>query len=180
MEYNLIRTGKEYPMKIDKYIALVEQQEEALQFPHFNRRDAWELGNEFVRDILDKKIALAVSIRLLNGLILFQYSSEGTTLNNESWITRKFHTVRDLDASTLLNTLRLQKRKETLEGRGLDPKYYVSGGGGFPIRIRGTGLIGAALVSGLPGLQDHNMLIECISRYLKAADVPRIPQNTKL
>jgi uncharacterized protein (UPF0303 family) len=167
-------------MKIDKYIALVEQQEEALEFPHFNRRDAWELGKEFVQHILDKKLPLAVSIRLLSGLILFHYSSEGTTLNNESWMTRKFHTVRDLDASTLLNTLRLQKRKETLEGRGLDPKYYVSGGGGFPIRVKGTGLVGATLVSGLPGLQDHNTLVECISRYLKVSDVPRIPQGAKL
>jgi uncharacterized protein (UPF0303 family) len=167
-------------MKIDKYIALVEGQEEALQFPHFNRRDAWELGKEFVRDILDKGIALAVNIRLLNGLVLFHYSAEGTTPDNEAWMTRKFHTVRDLDASTLLHTLRLQKRKKTLEERGLDPSYYVSGGGGFPIRVRGTGLIGAALVSGLPGLQDHNMLVECISRYLKVPDVPRIPQNAKL
>jgi uncharacterized protein (UPF0303 family) len=166
-------------MNYDKYIALVEKQEELLQFPHFNRGDAWELGKEFARDILDNNHKLSVSIRLLNGLILFQYFPEGTGLNNESWMTRKFNTVREMDASTLLFTLRLRDRKQTLEDRGLDPGRYVTGGGGFPIRVAGTGLVGAILVSGFSGLEDHNILVEGISRYLDLADVPRIPAKTK-
>jgi uncharacterized protein (UPF0303 family) len=167
-------------MNYDKYITLVEKQEELLQFPHFNRKDAWELGREFAQDILDNNHKLSVSIRLLNGHILFHYSPEGTSLNNESWISRKFNTVREMDASTLLFTLRLQKRKQTLEERGLDPRLYVTGGGGFPIRVAGTGLVGAVMVSGFPGLEDHNALVEGISRYLNLPDVPRIPAKTKL
>ncbi|MDR3139834.1 MAG: heme-binding protein [Treponema sp.] len=167
-------------MNVDKYIVLVEKQEEQLQFPHFNRKDAWDLGKIFAEEILNKNYALSVSIRLLNGLILFQYSPEGTVLNNESWMARKFNTVREMETSTLLFTLRMQRGKQTLENRVPEPKLYVTGGGGFPIRVAGTGLVGAALVSGLPGVQDHNVLVECISRYLKARDVPVIPEKAKL
>jgi uncharacterized protein (UPF0303 family) len=167
-------------MNVDKYITLVEKQEEKLQFPHFNRMDAWELGKVFAEEILEKNYALSVNIRLLSGLILFQYAPEGTTLDNESWMARKFNTVREMDASTLLFTLRMKKGKQTLENRVPEPKRYVTGGGGFPIRIAGAGLIGAVLVSGLPGLQDHNILVECISRYLNVQDTPMISDKAKL
>jgi uncharacterized protein (UPF0303 family) len=167
-------------MNVDKLITIAEKQEELLQFPHFNRNDAWELGNVFVKKIQENSYPMTVSIRLSNGLIAFHYAAEGTRPDNESWLTKKFNVVRDMEVSSLLNTLRIIKKKSTLEERGLDPKFYVWGGGGFPIRVKGTGVVGAAAVSGLPGLQDHATLVECIAVYLKTADVPWIPANTKI
>jgi uncharacterized protein (UPF0303 family) len=167
-------------MNVDKYIAIAEKQEELLQFPHFNRQDAWDLGQLLVKRILERRLVLVCSIRLLNGFILFQYAGEGTKNENEFWLSRKFNTVRDLDASSLLNAMRLLKKKQTLESRGLDPSKYVNAGGGFPIRIKDTGLAGVALVSGLPHLQDHDFLIDSLGEYLKADRVPRIPVTLKL
>ncbi|GHV39792.1 UPF0303 protein [Spirochaetia bacterium] len=162
-------------MEIDEGIGIVEKQEELLRFTHFSRADVWKLGKELVSKIQDEGFALSVSIRLNSGFVLFQYAPEGTTANNENWMTRKFNTVRDMEISSLLNSLRLKQQNKTLENKGLDPRLYAAGGGGFPIRLKGTGVIGAVIASGLPHLQDHDVLVECISRHLKARDVPRIP-----
>ncbi|MDR1374714.1 MAG: heme-binding protein [Treponema sp.] len=167
-------------MNMNKYIALVKKQEELLQFPHFNRRDAWDLGNIFVAEILNKNLELAVSIRLLSGMVLFQYAPEGTGLNNEHWMTRKFNLVRDKEQSSLLTLLIWKEKKESVLQQGLDPGKYVACGGGFPIRIKNSGVAGAALVSGLPHLTDHDMLVEGIGRYLRITNAPRIPANVKI
>jgi len=167
-------------MTLDKYISIVEEQESILCFPHFNRKDAWELGQLMASRILDEKLALAAGIRLAAGFILFQYAPEGTAINNENWMTRKFNVVRDMEISSLLYTMRLQKKKQTLESRGLDPRYYATSGGGFPIRVTGAGVIGAVVVSGLPHLADHDFIVQSLSRFLKISDVPRVPLNAKI
>jgi uncharacterized protein (UPF0303 family) len=160
---------------IDEGIAIAEGQEELLQFSHFNRQDVWRLGKELAGKILEEGLALAVSLRLLNGFILFQYAAEGTNTDNAGWLEKKFHTVRDLDASSLLFSLRLKKRNLGLAERGLDPGFYAWGGGGFPIRVKGTGLVAVAAASGLPHLKDHDVLVESIARVLRIKDSPRLP-----
>jgi uncharacterized protein (UPF0303 family) len=167
-------------LNIDKLITIAEKQEEMLQFPHFNKKDAWDLGNLLVKKSQDEKLSISVSIRLFNGLTIFQYLPEGAIPDNERWLTKKFNTVREFELSTLLNTLKFIKRKWTIEGRGLDPKAFVWGGGGFPIRIKGTGVIGAILVSGLSHDKDHGVLVDCISDLLKIDGVPRLPDNIKI
>jgi uncharacterized protein (UPF0303 family) len=167
-------------LDLDTAIKFAEQQEEILQFPHFSRRDAWELGKILVDDILERNLTLSVSIRLTSGLVLFQYLAEGTTANNESWMTRKFNVVRELEISSLLNMLRLKKRNQTLENKVLDPKFYAFSGGAFPIRIKGSGLIGAVAASGLPHLADHDTIVNAIGRFLGLQDCPRIPLEAEV
>jgi uncharacterized protein (UPF0303 family) len=162
-------------MDIDEGIAIVKKQEEILQFTHFNRQDAWKLGKELAGKILEEELRFSVTIRLRDGFTLFQYAAEGTTVNNESWMTRKFNTVRELEVSSLLTTLNLKKQNRTLEGRGFDPRLYAASGGGFPIRVRGVGLIGVVAGSGLPHLNDHDILVQCIAKTLRIRDLPRIP-----
>ena len=163
-------------MDIEKNISIVEKQEELLIFPHFDRKDAWELGQLMVSRIMEEQLVLSACIRLSSGLVLFQYMPEGTNANNESWMNRKFNIVRDLELSSLLYTLRLDHKQQTLEERGLDPRLYAKSGGGFPIRIAGTGVIGAVIVSGQPHLVDHEFLVESLSRFLSIPYVPRIPE----
>jgi uncharacterized protein (UPF0303 family) len=160
---------------IDEGIAVLEQQEASLQFNHFNRQDVWRLGKEMADKILEEGFGLAVSIRLLNGFTLFQYAGEGTNTDNTYWLEKKFNLVRDLDASSLLFSLRLKKRNQGLADRGLDPRVYAWGGGGFPIRVKGTGLVAVAAASGLPHLKDHDVLVESIARFLRVKDLSRLP-----
>jgi uncharacterized protein (UPF0303 family) len=167
-------------MNFDKYISIVEKQESILQFPKFDRKDAWELGLFMASRILQEDLVLAASIRLANGFVLFQYAAEGTTKDNENWMIRKFNVVRDLEISSLLFTLQLGKDKQTLEEKGLDPRHHVACGGAFPIHVSGTGVIGAVIVSGMPHLVDHDFLVETLSRFLKKQGVPGVPLNVKI
>ena len=164
-------------MNDSDYIKIVEAQEEALLFPRFSRQDAWKLGAFFVKEILVKEYPVAVSIRLTGGLTLFQYAAEGATVNSEAWLARKFRTLAELDESGLLTFFRLRQKGRSLEDQGLDPRQYAATGGSFPIRVKGAGLIGAALVSGLHHVLDHELLVEGIAHHLKA-EPPRLPKNT--
>ncbi|MDR0999161.1 MAG: heme-binding protein [Treponema sp.] len=167
-------------MDINEGIDILEKQEEILQFTHFNRQDAWKLGKELAAIILEEGLRLTVSVKLRDGFTLFQYAAEGTTVNNETWMIRKFNTVREFEASSLLTTLKHKKRNQTLESRGFETRLYAASGGGFPIRIKGSGLIGAVLASGCPHLQDHDTLVQGIARVLRIRDLPRIPLDAGL
>lgn len=159
---------------IDELIAMLEMQEEILQFTHFTNEDAWELGKLIVGEIQKKKLPVAVCIRLNNGMTVFKYHAVGTNLQNENWMNRKFATVKTLEMSSLRAAMELKKDEITLADWFLDEKEYAACGGGFPIRIEEVGVIGAIVVSGLPHFADHDLIIKCISRYLHVDEVPRI------
>jgi uncharacterized protein (UPF0303 family) len=122
---------------------------------------------------------MCVAIRLRDGFTIFQYYGQGTTLFHETWMNRKFNIVREMEISSLLNNLRMQKNKQTLDGMGFNPANYAVSGGGFPIRVKDVGLIGAAVASGTNHLHEHDTLVEGISRFLKV-QVPRIPAGAKI
>ncbi|MDR2072143.1 MAG: heme-binding protein [Spirochaetaceae bacterium] len=164
--------------KLEKLIEIMEKQEDLLQFSRFNRQDAWDLGHTFADVIRERKLPAPVSIRLTSGLVVFQWAGEGTNPDNEYWMIRKFRLVRDTEKSTLLNAAYFKKKGETLESRGLDPRRYAVAGGGFPLRIKESGLAGVVTVSGLPQLEDHALLIEGISRHL-GVKAPALPRGTK-
>lgn len=161
-------------MTIDELIAMLEMQEEIIQFSHFTNEDAWELGNVIVAEAKRRKLPVAVSIRLNNGYTVFQYGADGTNLHNEAWLKRKCNTVRTLERSSLYTYMLLRKSEESLSSLFLDERDYACCGGGFPIRVEEVGVIGAILVSGLDHVSDHDLIVKCASRYLHIDEVPRI------
>ncbi len=161
-------------MMMDELLAMLEMQEEILQFSHFTNEDAWELGSIIVSEIKKRQLHVAVTIRLNNGYTVFRYASDGTNLHNELWMERKFNTVRALEKSSLHAAMLLQKSEKTMADWFLDENEYAAAGGGFPIRIEEVGVIGAVIVSGLPHIADHDLVVKCISRYLHIDEVPRI------
>ena len=72
-------------MTMDELIAMLEMQEEILQFSHFTNEDAWELGCMLVTEAKRRKLPVAVSIRLNNGCIPFQYESNGISTMKSGW-----------------------------------------------------------------------------------------------
>jgi uncharacterized protein (UPF0303 family) len=165
---------------LDKTINIITKQESLLVFPHFNRKDAWDLGHVFADIIAEKKLPAPVCIRLPSGQIVFQWAGEGTNADNDYWMIRKYRLVRDTEMSTLLNVAQFKKKGETLESRGLDPHRYAAAGGGFPIKIKESGLAAVVCVSGLPQVEDHALLVEGISRYLGITSVPQLPKGTRM
>jgi uncharacterized protein (UPF0303 family) len=49
---------------------------------------------------------------------------------------------------------------------GLDPRHYAAHGGAFPILIRSVGPVGVVVVSGLPQVEDHRMVVAALRDHL--------------
>ena len=166
--------SEEKEKTLEEVMKILELQEEILQFTHFTNADAWDLGNIIVAEAKKRELSVAVSIRLNNGLVVFQHMFDGKTLMNEDWIKRKFNTVRDTESSSLFLYTKLEKTQRTMQEVHMDEHIYANSGGGFPIRIEEVGVIGAIVVSGLNHVADHDLVIKCLSKYLHTDEVPRI------
>ena len=51
-------------------------------------------------------------------------------------------------------------------GTGLSASDYVLAGGGFPITVKGVGVVGGIGVSGLPEREDHAVIVEALCEHL--------------
>ena len=142
----------------DTLLAQCEREEERLQFTSFSRADALALGLRLVEDAKAFPDPVAVEITV-NGLVVFRYFPDGARLDNELWLARKRRSVELMEMSSLHFLAWLEANGETLESRKLPADDYAAGGGGFPIRVRGTGMIGSVCVSGLPDHRDDHRLV---------------------
>ena len=147
-------------------IAEIEAQETRLVFTRFNHADAWELGCLLVE--LATERSLPVTIDITRGeQQLFHAALEGTAADNDQWVARKVRTVRRFGNSSFLVGLRHRATGTPFEDRPWnDTSVYAAHGGSFPIIIRDSGPIGTVTVSGLAQLDDHNLVVEAIERFL--------------
>ena len=144
--------------EMETLLAQCEREEERLQFTSFSRADALALGLRLVEDAKAFPDPVAVEITV-NGLVVFRYFPDGARLDSELWLARKRRSVELMDMSSLHFLAWLEANGETLESRKLPADDYAAGGGGFPIRVRGTGMIGSVCVSGLPDHRDDHRLV---------------------
>jgi len=146
--------------------AEVEKQEETLRFDSFDNKTAYELGKYMTDLVYEKGIDLAISIRKLNGSILYQHLTAGTNLLNENWMNRKFNSVSMNECSSYACWIKAELTGETIATHALDIKDYAFCGGGFPIRLKSGELLGVIIVSNLPHEQDHSFIIEALNGFL--------------
>jgi uncharacterized protein (UPF0303 family) len=148
---------------LEKVIA----QERALVFKHFDENVAFAIGAH-VRDAAnaDGK-GLAVAVKLWDRP-MFYSATAGATDSNRHWIERKTFTVRMLLKSTYRVVLERGDLPRVFEPNwGLDPRDYAIAGGGFPIAVAGVGVVGAAIVSGVPERDDHGYVVSAICSVLR-------------
>ena len=153
-------------MDYAKINEIVSEQEKALRFDHFNHKDAWELGSFLVNRIYDNNIEMAVSIRKVNGYILFQHGTEATNRNNQNWMDRKFNTVTMMERSSFGVWAKSNISGQGIAEHGLSEKDYAFCGGGFPIWLKSGEMVGVLIVSNLPHEQDHQFIIDSLQEYL--------------
>ena len=147
--------------------SLVEQcraQEEKYRFASFTQTDAHELGELIYQESLSCSAPVAIEIRL-NGLTVYRCFPEGTNRNNEEWLRCKANTVDMLGISSFHLFAEIEAGGDPLEKRRMDPVDYAACGGGFPLRIRGSAVVGTICVSGLPHEQDHQLIIDSLEKY---------------
>ncbi|WP_102960310.1 heme-degrading domain-containing protein [Mangrovicella endophytica] len=140
---------------------------EALRFDRFDLDVAWRLGC-LVREMAEAE-ALPVRIELSVGeTVLFATALPGTSPDNADWIRRKRNAVMRFHRSSLALRLECEAKGTTLGARfGLDERDFVASGGGVPIATEATGVIGAAVVSGLPDVEDHRLMIRAMMMLIE-------------
>ncbi|MET8286933.1 heme-degrading domain-containing protein [Streptomyces sp. NPDC005132] len=147
-------------------IAELEEQERRLVLPRFTHEDAWTLGTLLVELARERRAPVAVDIRR-GGQQLFHAALPGSTPDNDAWIDRKRRVVERYGCSSLLVGTRFRAKGTTFEESSrLDPDTYAAHGGAFPVTVEGAGVIGTVVVSGLPQLDDHAMVIEALTHFL--------------
>jgi uncharacterized protein (UPF0303 family) len=155
-------------------LALIKQQEAVLQFPSFNADTAWQLGSLIRAKLIELKAGGTVEIDLA-GHILFSSATPGALPSQMDWVRRKRNVVRRFARSSYAIGLQLEHDKQTLEARhGLTLTDYATHGGGFPIFIRNSGLVGAVVVSGLTQREDHALAVAAIAELLHI-EAPVLP-----
>jgi uncharacterized protein (UPF0303 family) len=147
-------------------IAELEDQERRLVLKQFTHDDAWALGSLLVELARSRNAPVAIDIHR-GGQQLFHAALPGSTPDNDAWIDRKRRVVERYGCSSYLVGSRFRAKGTTFEDSSrLDPDVYAAHGGAFPITVEGAGVIGTVVVSGLPQVEDHALVVEALERFL--------------
>ena len=141
-------------------------EEAELQLPSVTNDDAWALGSRRVATARAQGAPVAIDVSR-NGHQLFHAALHGATPDNDSWIARKSRVVHRFGHSSLYVRQASLEKGTTFEAQfGLDPQRYAAHGGAFPVIVRDVGPVGVVVVSGLPQLEDHRMVVAALRAQL--------------
>lgn len=145
--------------------ALLEE-EARLALPSLSELDAVDIGLLLLARARARSLAVTIEVRRA-GRTVFRAALPGTSPDNDAWIAGKAAVVERFGHSTWCVRQRHLARGTTFEAAtGLGLPAYAAHGGGYPLAVRGTGVVGVALVSGLPQEQDHALIVESLEAYL--------------
>ncbi|MDH2076840.1 heme-degrading domain-containing protein [Pseudomonas atacamensis] len=147
-------------------LATLIRQEQVLVFESFDENIAWQLGAQLQEQAMSEDWPLVIDIRRFDRPLFFS-ARPGVTSDNLDWVRRKNNTVQRFLRSSYRLTHQL-----AIEGLGIQERYHLSPadyadcGGGFPIIVRGAGVIGSVTVSGLPDRKDHQIIVDALCLML--------------
>ncbi len=140
--------------------------EDQLVFSQFSMAMAHELGMAFMDHGKRHNLPCVFDVTRA-GQCLFHCALEGATLNNVNWVERKKRVVNHFAHSSMYMGTQCRLSGQTLEERyALPEALYAAHGGCFPILIKDTGMIGTVTVSGLPQLEDHELVVKLLKTLL--------------
>ena len=135
---------------------LLQQEWDAVLL-HFSQQDAFDLGMAVRELAAENRENISVSIKRGMQLAFFCAGAQ-TSQDNEHWIRRKRNVVeRHGHSSLYIRCCYDDNDASYYQKLGTSPADYAIHGGGFPIRIQGTGVVGSIIVSGLAGEEDHDL-----------------------
>ena len=153
-------------MALDEDIARIAEQEIALVFERFDEASAMAIGSAVWEYGRANALTLVVDVRLWDRP-LFYATLPGTTADNVDWVRRKSNLVRLLHKSSYRVVLERNFEERVFPAhRALDNQDYALAGGGFPVNVRGIGVVGSITVSGLAERDDHNVCVAAIAGHL--------------
>lgn len=147
-------------------IERIKRQEAELVFDRFDEAVAFSLGTAIRERALRENLPIIIDIRTFDRP-LFYAAMPGSNASNPDWARRKINVVKRFLKSTYRMVLEQDRPDRTFKpGEGLDSADYVLAGGGFPITVKGAGVIGVIAVSGLPEREDHGVVVQALCEYL--------------
>ncbi|HEY0064567.1 MAG TPA: heme-degrading domain-containing protein [Telluria sp.] len=150
-------------------LADIARQESTLQFDAFTNDTALDIGLKIVEMARAAHQSVAVDITR-NGSQLFYHGMPGTSRDHADWIRRKNNLVNRTGHSSFYIHTEVKNRGGDFDAiPTLDVREYAAHGGAFPLTLRGTGQIGTITVSGLPGPEDHALVVRALQAYLKVS-----------
>jgi uncharacterized protein (UPF0303 family) len=165
---------RDFPVSIESDLKTIARQEEQLQFESFSAETAWQVGSLLRADALARGAAMTFEIQI-SGRTLFLAATDGAPAGQADWIRRKRNVVMRFGHCSYMVGLQLEQDGRTIEARhGLTLVDYAMHGGGFPIILRGTGVVGSVISSGLHQRVDHGMVVDALAAVL-GIDVERLP-----
>ncbi len=160
-------------MDLEQDLEIIARQEHLLRFTAFSADTAWQLGTRLRQHALQLPEAMTFEIQLA-GRTLFSCSTLEAPAGQADWIRRKRNTVMRFGRSSYAMGLELERDGKTIEQRhGLPLADYAMHGGGFPICLHGTGLVGSVIASGLPQREDHILVVSALAA-LSGIAVPEL------
>ncbi len=143
----------------------IANQESLLQFDSFDQATAVSLGQAVLNHAQERSLPIVIDIRKGDDCLFFA-ALPGTSPANADWARRKRNLVNLLEQSSYALGLQTKAGNDVVAMMALDPRDYTAHGGCFPIRVRGTGMVGTVTVSGLPQREDHMLVVESIADFL--------------
>ena len=141
------------------------EEEEKYRFDSFSQTEALKLGTFIYEKSRELSKTVAIEIRI-NHLLVFCFYPDGTNDNNTLWLRAKAKTVDMTQKSSLRFWTDVQLSGSSPESKRMPENEYACCGGGFPLNVKNIGVIGTICVSGLPHMEDHNLIIAALEDYL--------------
>lgn len=140
-----------------KLIDAIKEQEKRLVLDAFDEEIAFEIGCDLRARA--KAVNAPVSIEIRSSSRRFFFATlPGATPENQDWGRRKINTVLRTYKSSMRAGLEYNAEgREQWPDVGLRYEDFVIHGGGFPVTVKGVGVIAAIGISGLPSIEDHEM-----------------------
>jgi uncharacterized protein (UPF0303 family) len=143
-------------------IATIEQ---AYSFLSFDAHIAFELGMFYLEQAKKNNLPIVVDISS-NDLVYFHFANTGSTPNNERFIQRKSNTVMRFYHSTWWVNHKVNHDTNAMhEKYGTNNEDFSILYGGWPILVKGLGVIGSICISGLTQEQDNQLIMDGLNQY---------------
>lgn len=144
----------------------LKEQERRLVLPAADLATLHALGRRLYDAAVADGLPLTVQVRLGERLV-FSASAPGSAAVNERWAARKSRVAHVFERSSLRVRLEHERDGHDVNAlNGLPVDAYAAHGGAFPLRVPNVGFVGSVVVSGLPQVQDHELVVGVLEAFL--------------
>jgi uncharacterized protein (UPF0303 family) len=142
----------------------VAAEHEALRLDGFDYDFAWRLGVAMHEAAAAARAPVAIIVT--HGLdVVFSSLLPGATVDNLDWAKRKCAVAHRFHRSSLSLRLEAEQGGYDFNRRYRLPEAdFAASGGGVPLMLREGTLVGTAGVSGLPDVEDHQLIVAALRR----------------